>query len=83
VTDVETRYLTVPDVERSLLVLERHYGLSTTEFYERYYSDRNDPRLSAIPQRHRSLWASLRRTHERMTGGGGLADRLEHELQPV
>jgi hypothetical protein len=73
--------LTAPSVERALIVFERHYELSTADFYEAHYADSEV--VEHIPRRHRHLWASLRRTHERMTGGGALADRLERELEPA
>ena len=78
---MEKRYMTVPDVERSLLAYERRFGLSSAAFYEAHYSD--EDRVAHIPRRHRSRWASLYRTLERMAGGGTLADRIERELEPA
>jgi hypothetical protein len=81
VATVEKRYMTAPAVERTLLVFERKFALSTAEFYEAHYDDA--PTVAHIPRRHRALWASMHRTHMRLMGGGALADRIERELEPA
>jgi hypothetical protein len=77
---VEKRYITVPAVERALLAYERAFGMSTPEFYDAYYAD-DEERIAHIPQRHRSRWATMRRTLDRMTSDAGFADRIERELE--
>lgn len=77
---MEKRYITIPDVERSLLVYERHFGMSSAELYDAHYAD--DGRVAHIPRRHRARWASLYRTLRRMSGGT-LAERIERELEPA
>jgi hypothetical protein len=79
---MDKRYLTVADVERSLLVYERTFGMSSREFYAAHY-DGGDDRITNVPSRHRFLWASLCRTLDRMNGGGTLAGQIERELEPA
>ena len=81
-TTVDKRYITVASVERTLLAYERGFGMSSAIFYEAYYAA-DEERIAHIPQRHRSRWASLYRTLERMAGGSALADRIERELEPA
>ena len=77
---MEKRYITAPDVERILLAFERRYGLSSPRFYEAHCAD--DASVDSVPPRRRWLWASMYRTHERLMGGGALADRIERDLEP-
>jgi hypothetical protein len=80
---MEKRYITPVSVERTLLIYERRFGISSVDFYEAYYSGLGSDALADIPRHHRSRWASLYRTLERMTGGGALADRIGAELEPA
>jgi hypothetical protein len=79
---MDKRYLTVADVERSLLVYERTFGMSSRDFYDARYEG-DEARIADVPSRHRFLWASLCRTLDRMNGGGTLAGQIERELEPA
>jgi hypothetical protein len=79
---MEKRVITIETVDATLRSYERRFGLSTDEFYEAHYID-GDRRVAHMPRRHRSRWASMARTRDRMAGGGSVAERITREFEPV
>jgi hypothetical protein len=62
---MEKRYYNASTLARVLLDLERHYGLSSAEFYERYVAGEDDLNMPGFTKH---IWASFFREYERMSG---------------
>jgi hypothetical protein len=62
---MERKYYNSASLERSLLLLERRWGISSHDFYELCI---NEERVEGMPRFTRSLWASLHRDFCRMRG---------------
>ncbi len=77
----QQHHLTAAAVDQALAAYEHACGISSREFYSSYYSD--DPRVSHIPLRHCSRWASLLRTRDRLRDAEDttLADQVGRELE--
>jgi hypothetical protein len=59
-------YYDAASLERVLLAFERHYEMSSAEFYERYSSGEELPAISHFNQH---AWASFYRDVTRLAGG--------------
>lgn len=62
---MEKLYYSQDSLERSLLGLERKFGISSHEFYERISTGE---RIERMPNFTRSVWASLYRDFCRLSG---------------
>lgn len=77
---IEKRYYNSATLERTLAVYERHYGMSSEDFYEAHLADA--PEVKAIPRHQRSSWASFVR-ELRELDGGDLPGHVSRELEPA
>jgi hypothetical protein len=62
---MEKRYYNRESLERSLSSLERKFGMSSRDFYERVSSG---DRVEGMPNFTRSVWASFYRDFCRLSG---------------
>lgn len=76
---MEKKYYSADSIERSLLHLERRFGLSSNDFYETIV--RGD-RIDGMPGFTRSLWVSLYREFCRLRGDS-FSVAVERTLQPA
>jgi len=76
---MEKKFYNADSLERSLLVFERKFGVSSHDFYE---TISNGDRIEGMPGFTRSLWASLYRDYCRPRSDS-FAVAVERTLQPV
>ena len=74
---MKKRYYDAASLERVLVSLERRYGMSSAEFYDRH---RADEPLPGVPGFHRIVWASFYRDVKRMRGDD-FAEHARHVLE--
>jgi hypothetical protein len=74
---VERHYYDVSTLGRTLLALEREYGMASADFYAAHCAGEA---LESIPGFNRHVWASFYRDFLRLSEGADLAAHSEQVL---